>query len=86
MNNAILSSLDGLMPVMMYVGAIVMGLMQVTKAFKVSKTFLPIFAIAYAILFSFVFLGFSNIAVVVGFVTGLSTMGLWSGAKTVATK
>ncbi len=84
--NTTLSVLTSAGTIMAQVGAIVLALMQIVKQFNVPKRYLPIFAIVFAVVLTCLFGGFSKMAVIVGLVTGLSAMGLFTGGKTIITK
>jgi uncharacterized oligopeptide transporter (OPT) family protein len=68
--------------------ALVVGLTQVVKQTNIiSDRFIPVAVMFLALVVSIiVFKGISFEVVVSGLVAGLSSMGLWSGTKTVAGK
>lgn len=81
-----LEILQTLSLVMAQVVAITMALVSITKQFKVAKKWLPVFALGYGCAVTFMFIGISWVAVLVGIISGLSSMGLWTGTKTVLKK
>jgi len=72
---------------MSYVCALTIAVMQIVKQFKIAKRFLPIIAIIIAIVITFLFVPqFSVSIVLIGFVSGLTSMGLFTGIKNTVSK
>lgn len=66
--------------------ALTMGVMQIIKQFNIDTRFLPLFAIAIAILANFGLAQSYTIPLAIeGIAIGLSSMGLWTGTKVLAT-
>lgn len=68
--------------------ALVVGLTQVVKGTGlISDRFIPVVAIFLGIVLAIiVWKGFSAEVIISGIVAGLSSMGLWSGTKTMVSK
>lgn len=65
-----------------YVSALTIGSMQIFKQFKIAKKFLPVITIVVALAITFLFTAsFTVTTALIGFVSGLTSMGLFSGTK-----
>lgn len=63
-------------------GSIVLGIVAAVSATGyLSKRFKPVFAIAVGLLVSLTLVGVSRENVLLGLISSLSAMGLWSGTK-----
>lgn len=69
-----------------YVSALVMGLTAVAKKSGLKTKYLPVFAVIAGIVLTMFVDGFTTEAAIVGLMTSLTTMGLYSGGKAVLTK
>lgn len=83
MDNQILTVLSDLGPVLGYVVTLTMGVSEVLKRHYLADRWVPLANFICAMAFSFLFLGYSNVpvAVIVGTIGSLTSMGLFSGVK-----
>ena len=67
---------------MAYVSALTIGSMQIFKQFKIAKRFIPVITLVVAVAITFLFTAtVSATTGLIGFVSGLTAMGLFSGSK-----
>ena len=64
-------------------GAVILGIVEVAKEMGLNKRFIPVLALVLGVVGSLAMTYNNDIitAVIVGLITGLSAMGLFSGAK-----
>ena len=65
-------------------GAVILGIVEVAKEMGLNKRFIPVLALVLGVVGSLAMMYNNDVitAVIVGLITGLSAMGLFSGAKT----
>ncbi len=83
--NAVLESITALAPTIGYISLIVLGGTQILKKF-VSDKYAPLAALVIGLGMGFLFLKLTVLAVIVGLVSALMSMGLFSGTKAVVTQ